>query len=363
VPESARPAASGGQIAFAIKPPGHGLKLAPTPAGFAMEVAMNRSHFAACLGALSLLIAPAAPAADWNLRVEGSQGGAYGNDRHALTIHDRDTAGAPVTDRSAGIDVDLTASTNVGFGVQRVDDGSGWGFDLFYFGITADGINRTASGSATNEIVFDASAESYSSTSAATVLYYQLREDNRLEMWTAELYYLRRLTPGVELQTGLQFADFDNDYRSTVGIQGVEGTFLDASSNYPRMMGPLVALNSSFREQRHRVEAYLGQGVVMGRASIKYSARHFTGTPSAPTVDDERSFSDFVQAVIPISQLRLRYSFQLTERLSLGTGVSTSVWWDVPVPPGVEPGSDADTQLHENTVVLYGVLANVEWRF
>ena len=44
------------------------------------------------------------------------------------------------------------------------------------------------------------------------------------------------------LQLGLRFADFDNDYRAMVGVVNSNGLRIDASSNYGRMMGPLVGV-------------------------------------------------------------------------------------------------------------------------
>lgn len=315
------------------------------------------------IGALLLLASPAVPAADWTLRVEGNWADAHGHDQHALTVRDRDTGAAPATELITGVNVSLPRALNYGFSLKRLDGGMGWGFDVFWYGVTADGIRRSAAGSATREIVFEASDQRYASTDAGTVLYYSLREDNRLEAWTADLYCQRPLGPGVELQAGVRFGDFDNDYLSVLGVEGVEGTFLDTSSNYPRMMGPLVGISGGFRSGRNRIEAYVGQSLIAGRASLRYESRHFTGTPSAPAVDDRRFSHDFVSAAIPITELRLRYAYELTDRLSLGTGASTSAWWDVPVPPGVVPGADAATRRHENTVVFYSVLANAEWRF
>jgi hypothetical protein len=161
----------------------------------------------------------------------------------------------------------------------------------------------------------------------------------------------------------VRFGDFDNDYRSVLGVETVEGTFLDTASNYPRMMGPLVGINGRLVRGRHSVEAYAGQSLIVGRAALGYTSRHFTGTPAAPAFDETRNLEDKVQTAIPITELRLRYSFALTERWSLGAGAGTSAWWDVPVPPGVEPDPNAAQTLHENTLVLYNVVASVEWRF
>lgn len=325
---------------------------------------MNTSLYrTAWFGLVLLMAPPQAPAADWVLRLDAPWVDVGGHDPHALTIRNRDTSATPAVEVGAGIDVEWPTALNYGFSVKRLDGQSGWGFDFFYYGVTADGIRRTAAGTPTNEVTFTASDQSYSSTDAATVLFYELREDNRLEAWTADAYYQHALGAGLELQLGLRFGDFDNDYLATVGVEGVEGTFLETSSNYPRMMGPLVGIGGGIGEGRGRIEAYLGQSLIVGRASLKYASEHFTGTPTAPTVDDTRAFNDFVDAAIPITELRLRYTYRLTSSLSLATGLSSSAWWDVPVPPGVVPDPNAAQALQENTVVFYSVLASAQWRF
>ncbi len=324
---------------------------------------MNTSlRHATWLGA-AVLLAPPAAAADWALRLDAASTGVYNHDRQALMITTRDTSGVPVTEQRTGVEVILPRSVNFGFGVRRVEEGSGFGFDFFYFGVTADGITRTASGTVTSEVTFAASDQSYTSTSAADVLYYRLREDNRLEMWTGDLYYIRALNSALELHGGVRFADFDNDYRSVLGIQGTEGTFIDTASNYPRMTGPLVGFNGRLVEGRHRIEAYASQSLVLGRAALGYTSRHFTGTPSAPAFDETRNREEKVQTTIPITDLRLRYTFTLSPRWSVGASANTSAWWDVPVPSGVEPDPNAAQTRQENTVVLYSLLTHVEWRF
>ena len=324
----------------------------------------------ATLGALLLLVTGGAPAADWTLRLEPNFVDAYGNDQHVLTIHQRDSGATPTTDRKTAVDLELARALNYGLGLRRMEGLSGWGMDIFWYGVTNESISRQGAGGGTVEVAFDASDQSYSSTDPGTVLYYITREDNRLEVWTADFYYIRNLSAGagtaLELQLGWRFGDFDNDYRAGVGIEGVEGHFIDGSSNYPRMMGPLVGFNGRFEHGRSRIEGYIGQSLIVGRAELQSSQRHFTGAFSEqpePVFDDEASFHDWLQVAVPITELRLRYSFQLTESLSLGTGASTSAWWDVSVPPSAIPGPNAGATLHENTVVFYSILASVEWKF
>jgi len=320
---------------------------------------------------LLLLATPLAHAADWTLRLEPAWVDVYGNDRHVLTIHQADTASTPTTERMTAIDLELARTLQLGLGLRRMEALSGWGMDIWWYGATVEGIGLTGAGGATTPLTYEADAQTYTSNDPATVLYYILREDNRLEVWTADFYYIRTLASSadasVEIQAGLRFGDFDNDYRSGVGIQGVEGTFLDASSNYPRMMGPLVGVDARFRNGRNLIEAYIGQSLIVGRAELQSQNRHFNGPFTEvpePTFDAETHFHDWLQVAVPITELRLRYTFELTDRWAVGAGASTSAWWDVSVPPISVPGQgNAGAALQENTVVFYSILAHVEWRF
>ncbi|MGQ0836123.1 MAG: hypothetical protein ACT4O5_14625 [Gammaproteobacteria bacterium] len=39
-----------------------------------------------------------------------------------------------------------------------------------------------------------------------------------------------------------------------------------------------------------------------------------------------------------------------------------SVWWDVPVPPGVIPTAGGDEVFHENTILYFGLAIAVKLR-
>ena len=171
------------------------------------------------------------------------------------------------------------------------------------------------------------------------------------------------LPPGL----GLRAADFDNDYRAVAGIEGVGGLRLDASSNYDRMHGPLVALSGAIERGRNRFEGYLGQAVVFGDVQLSSGLREFAGPPTLdvdaefPAIRSER-FNQVESVTIPMTELRLKWRFRLTDHIALGAGGFFAAWTDLAVPPGVEAGSTLDT-LDENTLELFGASGGVTVRF
>jgi hypothetical protein len=66
---------------------------------------------------------------------------------------------------------------------------------------------------------------------------------------------------------------------------------------------------------------------------------------------------------IPITEFRIKWTCELSRIIGVGLGADTSVWWEVPVPPGVMPLDGGIGILHENTIVFFGVLGAVEVNF
>jgi hypothetical protein len=201
---------------------------------------------------------------------------------------------------------------------------------------------------------------------SSEVLFYEVLEDTDLEAWTFDLYAMRTLSekPGssMRLQLGFRLGDFDNDYRAVVGIQNVGGSQLDASSNYPLLMGPLVGLAGELQRGRNSIEAYVGQSVLLGSVELDTMSREFTGAfGPMPTYVSQESFKREQDVAIPITEFRIRWICKVNELISLGAGVHTSAWWDVPVPPGVVPMENGDEALHEDTIVFFGLLGAVKF--
>ena len=81
-----------------------------------------------------------------------------------------------------------------------------------------------------------------------------------------------------------------------------------------------------------------------------------------PSFSDSEIFKKEEDVTIPITELRIKWTYRVSKMVSLGVGANTSVWWDVSVPPGVIPGMGLEA-LHENTIVFFGVLGAVELTF
>jgi hypothetical protein len=316
---------------------------------------------------------PGAAQGQWSFKLEPMSMDAYGHDQHILTIHEIDRNANPPQESKTALSLDTDADVAYRAEIQYRKNRWGVGADYFLYLTAQSGEDRTAAPTGSvDEVVFQVADRRFTSTNPNNVLFYGVLEDTDLEVWTADLYGIRTLSEAsggsLDLQLGLRVGDFDNDYHGVVGIQGVGGLLMDSSSNYGLMFGPLVALSGFVRLGRSHIEGYIGQSVLLGDAELSSMSREFTGTftvDETPTVVSQEHFrkEPDPDVAIPITEFRLKVSYALTRRISLGVGAHTSTWWDVRVPPGIIPTDDGDETLHEDTLVFFGLLGSLKWAF
>lgn len=322
--------------------------------------------------ALGLGAPPPADAGEWTLSLQPLYLTISGHDPHVLTVHEIDRDAAPAQSEKRAVLLE-TENGPAYRGEVEYDTGRwAWGLDFFWFSATqnASELSRSAAG-AGDELVFEVADRSFTSSGPGEVLFYRRLEDTDVALWTADLRATRTLAESADgsvgLTLGLRVGDFDNDYRAVVGVEGVGGRRLDASSNYGRMTGPLVGITGTVRWGKNSLEGRLAQSALFGEVELTSRAREFAGPPAEAEegfaftgVEVFRADQD---VTIPITEARIRWTYQATEHLALGAGIDTAAWWDVPVPPGIAPTDDGLETLHENTLVFAGALAIVEWRF
>ena len=322
--------------------------------------------------ALGLGAPPRAEAGEWTLSLQPLYLTISGHDPHVLTVHEIDRGGAPPQSEKRAVLLE-TENGPAYRGEIEYDTGRwAWGLDFFWFSATQNApVLSSAAGGAVDELVFEVADRSFTSTGPGQVLFYRRLEDTDVALWTADLRATRTLAEtantSVGLTLGLRVGDFDNDYRAVVGVEGEGGRRLDASSNYGRMTGPLVGLTGAVTFGRNTIEGHLAQSALFGEVELTNRAREFAGAPAEAEEGFAFTGVEIFRAdqdvTVPITEARIRWTYQATEHLALGAGIDTAAWWDVPVPPGVAPTDDGLETLHENTLVFAGALAIVEWRF
>lgn len=324
-------------------------------------------------GAVTLAVGSSALAGEgkWTLELEPMYMEAYGHDRHVMTIHEVDFDGTPQLDNKtvATLDTDSGPAFRVAFQYGRGQ--WGWGADLFWFLTSQVAESRTAAAEGPSgtidEVTFEIADQAFTSSDPSEILFYDLLDDTDLEVWTLDLYGMRALVDrpesGIHLQFGLRLGDFDNDYFAVAGIQDVGGTHLGASSNYDRMMGPLVGLAGDVHLGKSYIRGSISQSVLIGSASLTSMSNEFTGPFSAPSFFDQETFSTEQDVAIPITEFRIKWTYSIGKHVSVGAGANASTWWDVPVPPGITPIEGGREALNEDTLVFLGLLGAVEITF
>lgn len=308
---------------------------------------------------------------EWTLRLEPMYMDAFGNDRQVLRVRQLDLDATPSTDTATPGALDTEGTLVNRFTVQyKRANWQDWtlGFDVIYFGSAQGRPNRTAAAEGAagtvDEVVFEVADRSFTSDDPAEALSFDVLEDTDLEAWTMDLYGFRTLAEAPErklyLLLGLRSADFDNDFHGVAGVDSVNGSLIDASSNYDRMQGPLLGLIGEIQLGKNTLTGYIGQSVVFGSTNLSRTIRDYVGDPS--TIVAEDTYRRIMDVSIPITELRIRWMHPISKRFSVGATVNASVWSDVPVPPAIEPGL-AGGGVDKNTIVFFGLGAAVEYRF
>jgi hypothetical protein len=324
--------------------------------------------------ALGLALGTAVPllAGDgkWSFSLEPMYMEVYGHDRHVLTIHEIDFDTAPESDSRTAVNLDTDSEIAYRAEIQYATRRWTFGFDYFLLLTSQSTDDRAGSaGGDIDEVAFEVPGRSFFSTGPSEALYYRILEDTDLEMWTMDLYAMRALSESdtglLSLQLGVRVADFDNDYHAAVGLAALEGRRIDSSSNYGTMPGPLVGLVGAVSLGQSTLQGYLGQSVVFGSAELSNIVADFEGPFSedpAPDFAFRETFHADQNVAIPITEVRLKWIYRISDLLSLGAGVQSSTWWNVPVPPGVIPSEGTDA-FDESTLVLFGAAAIVRIAF
>jgi hypothetical protein len=323
----------------------------------------------AVIGLALISAAPAwagARAERWRVEVEPVYVEVSGHDQHVLTQR-----------RGTAADTEeLDTDSALGYRAALLHDRGRWAYGLDFFihrtDQSAGPLGASATGP-TQPLTFEVPHHSFPSTGPDEVLFFRTLEDTTVELWVLDLDARRAIGAGEggpwTVLFGLRNADFDNDYRAIAGIDGVGGTRIDASSNYSRMMGPLVGVAFDADRGRHSLAAELRLAVVFGDIELSRTLRDFEGPPGAfagppeevpPGMNVQRlATTDSIE--VPMTGLRLAWRWRLGERWFLGSALDATTWSDLAVPPGVVP--DRPDALEETTLVTYGLGLTLGLRF
>ena len=298
----------------------------------------------------------------WTLRLGLSYVSVGGHDPHVLTVDDTSGAQAQKLETEAG------TAPQLGLRYDRGKKWS-WGADFRWFtGAQRLQFPSTAADAGGTPVNFEITERTFTSTGPGEVLFFERLGDTDMNAWTLDAYALRRLSSrssgGLQLLLGLRNADFDTDTHFAAGLDTSGGSRIDASSNYSRMIGPLVGLVADRERGKNRFEVTLALSAVTGDAELSSMLTDFTGifTPDSEDIVAQRDFRQSKSVTIPMADLNIRWGYAATEWVAFSLGLGFSHWSDVAVPPGVRPTGTLET-LYESSITFSDLSAAVEFSF
>jgi hypothetical protein len=350
----------------------------------------------------------------WSIQLEPMYMDVFGNDEHVANISTTTTTTTRVfspdpppigtttftststtTTESIGLDMegDFTLRGQIEFAPSQWGVGlSGWWFD------NDDSVGRDLnSGPTPPALPFPPPPTS--TTTSTSVIYssnnfflvappsdsgsvLRTSAKGELEVWNVDVYGIRRLVEGqnihVNITFGAKLGTIDKELSesatqtpaTTVFDGRVTSSFngrVTSSADTDVLAGPSIGIQAYARHGRHRFEGLLSQSVLIGDVDREVVSETESFSSFSGFSTSRASFSDSETELIPITELKLKYLYDVTANLSLGVGVFASVWVDTPVPSVTPTGfffaPTSFSEPPEDTLGFLGGMAALNYRF
>jgi hypothetical protein len=258
---------------------------------------------------------------------------------------------------------------------------SGWWFD------TSDTINQNLNSSpptyyspvtTTSTVIYNSNNFSLSvppSGSGGTLI---TSANSSLGVWNVDAYGIKMLgefeNGRINMTFGAKFGSIDSKVSeavnggSTIPIYGYsssENGSATNSANASFLVGPSIGVQGLGKYGNHRLEGFLSQSVLIGNVdyntitsrqySYSYPSYYY---PYMYSNIYNTNLSDSETIAIPVTEMKIKYLYDVTENLSLGLGFFGSAWIDTPTVPAAQFN---DRQY--KTLFFYGGLASINLRY
>lgn len=145
-----------------------------------------------------------------------------------------------------------------------------------------------------------------------------------------------------------------------------------AEANLHSMIGPVLGFQGEAKLGKFGIEGFINQAVLLGKAEhtglwediddILWIDPVTHETVWHDVLTGEFSFSKDEKVALPVTELKLKITYHITDNISIGVGGFYSIWWDAPVAPKWSiPGDwiwDEGTgwRLQERTLIFGGYI-------
>lgn len=192
--------------------------------------------------------------------------------------------------------------------------------------------------------------------------------DSRSRVWSADFYGSRPLAQSERTQlrflAGFKLGGIEGDSATTLNGHSasddeqaaVAQGILRSSATTGTLAGPMFGIAGSGRLERHRFAGVFQQSMLFGSTELARSAEF--GDSSSGIDGSAVQYIEGRDVNVSVSELGLKYLYDLADNVSLGLGAMASVWWDAPSAQLGDGGGRED-----ETLVYLGGLGSIEVQF
>jgi hypothetical protein len=211
--------------------------------------------------------------------------------------------------------------------------------------------------------------------------------NNSLGVWNIDVYGIKTLgefeNGRINITFGAKFGSIDNKISETFNrspetnnsygyfYSNSESGSAINSANANFLIGPSIGIQGLGKYGKHRLEGFVSQSVLIGNIDYKtITSRQYLSSYSYPSYyapynysysysyNDNMTLSGSETVAIPVTEMKIKYLYDVTENLSLGVGFFGSAWINTPMTPAAQFN---DRQY--KTLFFYGGLASINLRF
>lgn len=124
------------------------------------------------------------------------------------------------------------------------------------------------------------------------------------------------------------------------------------------LVGPTLGIAGDRQMDRHRFTGVFQQSVLYGQAELTRGLVPGTGTEELRS--GVESFIERRDVNVPVSELGVKYVYELTEGVAFGMGAMASVWWDA---PGSRLDGHGRVVPGDDTLIYLGGMGTLEMQF
>ena len=220
--------------------------------------------------------------------------------------------------------------------------------------------------------------------------------EDKLKVWTADLFLSRTLAEkkdsfanfslGAKLGSLKIKENLDQKQRAFIydydyGCNFDNHVSLESTSeaNYGFMAGPVLGFEGKVKCQKFGIEGFINQSVLFGKVEhtglwediddILWVDPATGETVFHDVYTGEFSFSKSKRVALPVTELKLKVAYYITENVSISCGGFYSIWWNAPVAPKWSVpgdwywGEGTGWRLQKRTLKFTGLMVGLGIRF